>query len=291
MDLHVVGVRYWSDRPAPDGSNPIDAYRAGGAYADALAGGALTAREPAVPEDQLGADPIANLGRINGAIADAVAEGLRAGRRTVVVGGNCSHFPGVVGGMQEVYGPTARIGLVWFDAHGDFNTPRTTPSGMLGGMPVAVAAGLCYPTWREGARVAAPLPTDRIVMVDVRNLDPDEERLIRATDVRIARVADGFAGDEPLAAAVGRLAAACDHLYLHIDSDVLDAALTPNHPTKEPGGPGVEETLAAIETVLRTGKVAAYGLVSVNAAGDGAEVSLGAALALLRGGLGAWSKV
>ncbi|MEZ4614225.1 MAG: arginase family protein [Caldilineaceae bacterium] len=84
--------------------------------------------------------------------------------------------------------PTARrrIGLVWFDAHGDFNTPKTTISGMLGGMPVAVAAGLGYANWRLGSHIVAPLPTERILMVDVRNLDPLEEQLIHATAVAIA---------------------------------------------------------------------------------------------------------
>lgn len=288
MDCQVVGVRYWNDEPAGDDSCPVAAYRESGIFEDFAGGGRLVTREPALRADRRSADPIANLGALNGEIAAAVAEGLREGRRVVAVGGNCVHFPGVIGGLQDVYGPVARIGLVWFDAHGDFNTPRTTPSGMLGGMPVAVTAGLCYPTWREGAHVAAPLPTDRIVMVDVRNLDPAEEQLIRATEVQIARVADGFAGDAPLVEAVGRLAAGCDHLYLHVDADILDATLTPNHPTREPGGPGVTETLDAIGAALDTGKVAAFGLVSVNLDGEGGVISRQSALALLRGALARW---
>ena len=111
------------------------------------------------------------------------------------------------------------IGLVWFDAHGDCNTPRTTRSGMLGGMPVAVCAGLAHPGWRERSHTAAPLPTDRILMVDVRNLDPEEEQLIRATDITIA-AAPGFPGAD-LARSVAGFGARCDLHYLHIDSDIL----------------------------------------------------------------------
>ncbi len=288
MDLQVVGIRYWDDRPAPGDGAAVGAYRDSGVYEEAAAGGALTIREPALPPERRTDDPIVNLGLLGGEIAATVAEGLGAGRRVVVTGGNCSHLPGVLGGLQDAYGPTARIGLVWFDAHGDFNTPRTTPSGMLGGMPVAVSAGLCHAPWREGARLVAPLPTDRIVLVDVRNLDPGEERLIRATDVTIARVAPGRPGDLPLAEALDRLVARCDALYLHIDSDVLDASLTPNHRTKEPGGPDVAQTLAAVEQVMGTGKVVAFGLVAVRGEGEGADVSLRSALALLRGGLRAW---
>ena len=291
MDLHVVSIRYRGGNPAPGDSRGVGAYRASGVFEELAGAGGVTFREPAFPEARRGDDPIANLGALDGAIADAVAEGARAGRPVVVVGGDCSHLPGVLGGLQDVHGPTARIGLVWFDAHGDFNTPRTTLSGMLGGMPVAVSAGLCHTPWREGAHQLVPLPTDRIVMVDVRNLDPDEERLIRATDVAIARVAPGFAGDLPLDEAVEQLAARCDSLYLHIDSDVLDASLTPNHGTREPFGPDVAQTLGAVGTVLGTGKVVAFGLVSVNPEGAGGDVSMRAALDLLRGGLERWREV
>ena len=133
---------------------------------------------------------------IGGEIAAAVAAGRRAGKPVLVVGGTCDAVPGIMGGLQQAHGPAARIGLVWFDAHGDFNTPGTTLSGMLGGMPVAVAAGLALPRWRRASRQMAPLPTDRIVMVDVRNLDPAEEQLIRATDVVIAAPAAGFPGQD-----------------------------------------------------------------------------------------------
>jgi arginase len=191
--------------------------------------------------------------------------------------------------LQEAHGPAARIGLVWFDAHGDFNTPRTTLSGMLGGMPVAVSAGLAYPHWRELSRQATPLPTGRILMVDVRNLDPPEEQLIRATDVVIAAPAPGFPGED-LHAAVGDLAARCDLLYLHVDADILDARYVPNHRTPEPNGPSMEQVLAAIETVMATGKVAAFAVVSIWTDGDGGDVARDSGLSLLYGGVQSWRR-
>jgi arginase len=200
-----------------------------------------------------------------------------------MVGGNCCAVPGMVGGLQQALGATKRIGLVWFDAHGDFNTPRTTISGMLGGMPVAVAAGLCYPTWRAGAGQEVALPTDRIVMVDVRDLDDAEETLIRATDVTRTPIA----GPE-FEAAVKRLAAETDLIYLHIDLDVLDQSLVPSHHTKAAGGPGLAQTLAAVETVLDTGKVEALALVSVCSTDPGGDVSLASAIDLLRPSLARW---
>jgi arginase len=283
--LHVVPVRYGGSAPNTPDREVVDSYAAAADYG--VFGAEPTISEPQFPEDKRDEEPTINLGLIGGEIANAVAEGRREGKPVLVVGGNCAITPGVVGGLQQAHGPAAKIGLVWFDAHGDFNTPRTTLSGMLGGMPVAVTAGLAWPRWRELSLQPAPLPTDRIVMVDVRNLDPAEETLVRATDVVIAAPAAGFPG-ENLQEAIANLAERCDMIYLHIDSDILDASLTPNHGTKEPNGPDVAQTVEAIGTVMATGKVVALGLVSINSATPGGDVTLASGIAMLRGGLERW---
>lgn len=284
--VHVVQVRYHGDTPWPAETDPVDVYAASGVY-DLL--GDATVIEPSFPEERRSGDPIVDRGVIGGEIAAAVAAGRRAGKPVLVVGGTCDAVPGVIGGLQEAHGGTARIGLVWCDAHGDFNTPRTTLSGMLGGMPVAVAAGLAHPRWRQLSRQTVPLPTDRILLVDVRNLDPPEEQLIRATDVVIAAPAPGFPGED-LQQAVRDLAERCDLLYLHVDSDILDGRYVPNHPTIEPNGPSMEQVLAAIDTVMATGKVAAYAVVSIWAGGEDGDVAVASGVQLIRGGLEAWRR-
>lgn len=283
--LAVVGVRYRGSRPAANDERALDRYAATGVYE--AAGVPVEIVEPAMPEERRSADEPTNLGHVCGAIAEAVADASQHGRPVLLAGGDCSHCVGVLGGLQRAHGPAARIGLVWLDAHGDFNTPRTTRSGMLGGMPVAVCAGLAYPTWRTLAQVVAPLPTDRIVLVDVRNLDPEEAQLIRATDARIAAPAPGFPGDD-LAQAVAELAAQCDLIYLHVDSDILDERFVPNHGTREPNGPDVAQVQAACDTVFATGKVAAFAVVSVYGEGPGSEESVASGSALIRAGLESW---
>jgi arginase len=285
--LHVVAIRYFGSAPNLPEKEVVDAYAASGAYE--TFGGAPAIVEPVFPEDQRSSEPTVNLGLMGGAIADAVADGRRSGRPVLVVGGTCAITPGVIGGLQDAHGPAARIGLVWLDAHGDFNTPRTSLSGMLGGMPVAVAAGLAWPRWRELSHQAAPLPTDRIVMVDVRNLDAPEEQLVRATDVVIAAPAPGFPGDD-LGPAIADLAARCDVLYLHIDSDILDERYVPNHGTKEPDGPSMEQVLQVVDAVMATGKVGVYAIVSVWADGDGGDIALDSGIQLLRGGITSWRR-
>jgi arginase len=170
---------------------------------------------------------------------------------------------GVVSGLQRHHGADARIGIVWMDAHGDFNTPETSYSGILAGMPVAILAGLAGPLWRGAAGLAAPISTDRIVISGVRDLDEREETLLKSTDVQVVRGKDE-AGHQR---AVSRLAANCDIICLHIDLDVLDPALVPSSVTPEPGGFSMREARAAILAATATGKVGVISVAGLNPGG------------------------
>ena len=283
--LQVIGIRYRRTTPAAEDERGLDAYAASGVYAAAEVPYDIV--EPTISVDQLSGDAVKDLSRLNGKIADAVAAARQSGSVILMTGGDCTHVTGVVGGLQDAHGPTLRLGLVWFDAHGDFNTPRTSLSGMLGGMPVAVCAGLAHPSWREGSHIAVPLPTNCIVLVDVRNLDEAEAALIQATDAVIASPAPGFPG-ERLETAIEQLSEQCDAICLHIDADILDESLVPSHGTKEPNGPDIEQTMAAIDTVMATGKVVALALVSIYNQGDDGATSVKSGIELLRGGLQSW---
>jgi arginase len=285
--LQVVGVRYSGSRPVPRDERSVTAYAESGAYD--LAGVPVHVDEPTMSEELRTDDEPANLGVINGEIADVVAAARQRGDAILLTGGNCCHLTGVIGGLQDAHGPDLRLGLVFFDAHGDFNTPNTTLTGSLGGMPVAVVAGLAHGAWREGSHIVAPIPTDRIILVDMRNLDEPEEELIRATDAVIASPAEGFPGVD-LAEAVADLASRVDMIYLHIDSDILDVSLVPNHSTGEPNGPNTEQVLGAVETVMATGKVVAYAVVSVYGEGEGAEVTQASGIEMVGGGLRFWAE-
>jgi arginase len=285
--LQVIGVRYRRTTPAVEDERGLDAYATSGVYAAADVPFDIV--EPTISEDELSGNAVDDLGRFNGKIADTVAIACRSGSVILMTGGDCSHATGVVGGLQAAYGPVLRLGLVWFDAHGDFNTPRTSLSGMLGGMPVAVCAGLAHPRWREGAHIVSPLPTNRIVLVDVRNLDEAEATLIDATDTAIASPGPGFPGERP-ETAIERLAEQCDAIYLHIDADILDASLVPSHGTKEPNGPDIAQTIAAIDTVMATGKVVVLALVSIYNQGDSGAASVKSGIELLRNALQSWRR-
>jgi arginase len=285
--LQVIGVRYRSDERAQGDERALDRFAASGAYQQS--GVPVEIAEPRLPEERRSEDKADNLGLLGGAIAEAVAQARRLGKAILMAGGDCTHCTGILGGLQDAHGPAARVGLVWLDAHGDFNTPTTSRSGFLGGMPVAVCAGLAWPRWREGSHIVAPLPTDRILLVDVRNLDPAEEQLIRATGAVVASAAPGFPGQD-LGAAVAGLAARCDLIYLHVDADILDESAVPSHGYKEPDGPDIDQVLAAIDTVMATGQVIAFAVVSIYGTGEGSQTTVASGIELIRGGLASWAR-
>ncbi len=291
----IIPPAFSSGRPADQRTSGLgttgDAYLADGLPGRLGAYAEVTVQDLQAAATHAPADPIPRLEAINAAIARSVSGAITGGSAPLLTGGSCVSLPGMLGGMQIGYGPTARIGLVWFDAHGDFNTPKTTLTGMLGGMPVAVSAGLCYPTWRVAAGLELPIPTERIIMVDVRNLDPAERTLIEATDITVVDVPGRSATSSPFAGAVAVMAASVDHIYLHIDADVLDARYQPNHPTVEPDGPSLEDVNAAMDIVLGTGKVRAFGVVSVNAEGPEGPVALASGMAMIESAIATWTGV
>ncbi len=289
MRARMIGVE------ASEGSRPVAGRMTGFAQAtdaliangvlDELARAGLEIDRVVRPALQVGDehdDPVIRLGHLNRHVAQAIADGFAVASPPLLAGGTCSHLIGMLAGLQGQFGAAAKIGLIWLDAHGDFNTPRTSHSGMLGGMPVAVAAGLCHPRWRELAGLTTPLPTNRIVMVDVRNLDPEEDDLIRATDVTVARFGPDW-DPAPVIAAVDELASRVDHLYLHVDSDILDISLQPNHPTAEPDGPMLPPVLRVLAAAGATAKIRAGAVVSINVDMPGGDISLASGQSMLLG--------
>jgi arginase len=229
-----------------------------------------------------------NIGKLGACTAQLVTAGRRAGYAPLVLAGDDTAAVGVVAGLQQSDGD-APLGVVWLDAHGDFNTPETSFSGILAGMPLAIIAGHAGPLWRNAARMKAPVPADRIVIAGVRDLDDKEEELLRSTSVRVVRAAELRVG-ESFQDEVRRLADACSLLSMHVDLDVLDPHLVPSSSTPSAGGLELSEAAAAMAAVLRTGKVAAVCVSSLNpGGGQRGNRSVASALALLEQALLEWT--
>jgi arginase len=230
-----------------------------------------------------------NIGRLGASTASHVSFARLDGAGALVVAGDDTATIGVVSGLQQSDGPGAQIGIVWLDAHGDFNTPESSYSGILAGMPVAILAGLAGPLWRGAAGLAAPIPTDHILIAGVRELDEQEESLLKSTDVMVVtaeQVRDKFD------AALGRLADHCDLLMLSVDLDILDPHLVPSATTPSASGLSVEETASAMASAFGTGKVAAVCVTSLNpGGGQRGRRSVETALALIEQSLQSWESI
>lgn len=231
----------------------------------------------------------AEYGRFAGRIAEMAATAFLNGKAVLMTGADCRQVVGLCGGLRQALGPEKRLGIIYLDAHGDFNTPETTLSGMLGGMPLAVCAGLCCEEWRLGAGLEPPVDFCDIIMSDGRNLDKPEEELMRSTAINYLDTA-AFLDNARWKQAVEQLAEQTDAIVLHIDVDILDGELVPNHSTRENCGPGFQETAERIRCVMDSGKVAAYSLLSVyhETGRSGQDISTINSMRLMGAGLDSW---
>ncbi|CAL9390705.1 Arginase [Streptomyces sp. enrichment culture] len=173
------------------------------------------------------------------AVREALAE-VPPGEPTVTVGGDCAVDLAPVETALSAFGD--RLALVWFDAHADLNTPRSSPSGAFHGMVLRALIG----DGPEGLRPVRSLPADRVVLAGARSLDPGERDLVERRGIRHLGVGQ-LTRPDPLLASVR--ATGAEAVYVHIDLDVLDPLVFPAVGTPEPGGLGVEDLLAAVRAL------------------------------------------
>jgi arginase len=290
VDLVTVPYRY-DERGEGLGAGPDALLAAGLPERLRAAGVELTGPheahlDPALQEEGRTA---LNIGRLGADTARLVATARRNGDGALVLAGDDTAAIGVVSGLKQAAGADATVGVVWIDAHGDFNTPETSFSGILAGMPVAILAGLAGPLWRDAAGLATPVATEHIILAGTRELDEKEEALIRSTDVRVVPASELCDGDD-FAQAIDRLVRCCAQLYLHVDLDVLDPRFVPSASTPSANGLSVEELVTTMAKVLQTGKVAAVAISSLNpGAGARGERSVASAMKTIEGALPSWT--
>jgi len=198
---------------------------------------------------------------------------------------NCNGLIGMLGGLQHSGADwrPLRVGLVWVDAHGDFNTPETTLSGMLGGMPVAVSTGLCLTRLRMECGLDPALPTRYVTMVGVRDLDPLEREQLDRSEVKHISVNEVRHLSPTIDSEMERLASLTELIYVHVDLDVLDPVEVPGHGLPVENGPTSKELGAALEMMFKCPKAAAFGIASYPAGRDEDGRTLRAVHNLIRG--------
>jgi Arginase/agmatinase/formimionoglutamate hydrolase, arginase family len=226
------------------------------------------------------------IGLANAHLARLVSEATQAQAFPLILESNCYGAVGVLAGLQmSVHPPSPRIGMIWIDAHGDCNTPETTLSGMLSGMPVAIATGLCLHRLRKQAGLDPPIAPCDVVMVGVRANDPLEQELIDQFGIEIVPAADVKGDCRQLCAAMSRLSSTVDLIYMHFDVDALDESEVASMWLSEPNGPMGTELGAALEVIMAYPKVAAFGIADINPDEDAEGQMVQSALTVIKGGV------
>jgi arginase len=220
-----------------------------------------------VNPDRQGADRQERMIGLYRPLAQAVQSAVISGLRPVSIAGDCCTTIGVLAGLQQAdLKPT----LIWLDAHGDFNTWQTSPSGFLGGMPLAMLVGRGELRLNAGVGLQ-PLPEERVILSDARDLDPEEQAALAASAVHHLPRVDLLA-QQPLPPGP---------LYIHFDTDVIDPQDAPAMNYLAPGGASLAELHRVFHYLHDSGQVAAVSVSTWNPDLDQDGRSRQAALSLL----------
>ena len=199
---------------------------------------------------------------VNTMLARHVAEVMARGGIPLVLGGDHSLSIGSVAGAAY----NRQIGLIWIDAHGDFNTADTTPSGNIHGMGLAALVGRGHPALTSVLAAAPALHERNVALVGVRDLDAEERLQLRASGLHIYTMNDidrrGMA--VVMEEAIHQVSSARDGYYVSFDLDALDPTEAPGVGTPVIGGIAYREAQLAMEMIADTRRLIGLDLVEVN---------------------------
>jgi arginase len=191
-----------------------------------------------------GDDQLTRMAAIHGPLVADVAKIATMGDRPVCIVGDCCQPIAVLAGLQKA--GLAPL-VVWFDAHGDFNTHETTITGYVAGMTIAMITGRGNQTLVEAAGLK-PVPDTDIILADARDLDPAERELLESS--KVAHLTD-------FNELVERVSASDRPFYVHLDVDVIDSAEAPAQQYPVSGGPSIETLRHVAARLHQTGRLAA----------------------------------
>jgi arginase len=218
-------------------------------------------------------------------IATKVVEESNAGARPLVLGGDHSVALGTLGGLASAHGVG---GVLWIDAHADINTPETSPSGNVHGMPLAAALGLAGPEFESDAWPLPALDPRRVVLLGLRHADTGERKLLHDAGVRVFTMSeiDRIGVERAVREALDRVAGP-GFVHVSLDMDALDPEVAPGVGTPVRGGLTYREAHLALELVAESGLAGSLEVVEVNPILDRENTTAFTAVELVASALGA----
>ncbi len=256
MQIAIVAVPYdVGQRNVGTGRGPVRLLEAG--LANELREEGHLVREASVHLSQdAPQDALLRVVALQDAIGWEVRHALSQGEFPIVLAGNCSSAVGILAGRPN------DAGVIWFDAHGDFNTPQTTISGYLDGMALAMATGRAHADTVARVRNFRPIEEPRVLLIGARDLDDGEARALDSSQVQ--RLAEQE---------IGRLSARLSGFpatafYVHVDLDVLDPDWARVNRYAPAGGLSPRALVSAVEVISQRAHVYALAITAYDPAFD-----------------------
>jgi arginase len=218
-------------------------------------------------------------------VAGSVAETVKERRFPLVLGGDHSIALGTLWGLASLRGPGA---VLWLDAHGDLNTPETTLSGNVHGMPLAAALGLAGERFTSTSWPLPAVDPERVVLIGGRSFDPGERALIRELGLAVYTMTEiDQRGMEAVAREALERVAGAPFVHVSLDMDVVDPDVAPGVGTPVRGGLSYREAHLAMELIAEAGVLDALEVVEVNPILDHENETARLAVELIASALGA----
>jgi len=213
-------------------------------------------------------------------IMEAVHRTLKEGNFPIVISGDHSSSAGTIAGIKTAY-PNARLGVIWIDAHADLHSPYTTPSGNMHGMPLAASLAednLSQKTntpdentiafWEDFKLMGGISPKIRyenLVYVTLRDMEPQEEYLIRQNKVKIFSTDEiNNLGIDKIGREILMAVEPCDYIYISFDVDSMDPTISRGTGTPAPSGITEKQAASLLQRLVQNQKVCCFEITEVN---------------------------
>ncbi|MEC5273775.1 arginase [Caldifermentibacillus hisashii] len=222
-----------------------------------------------IGRDRLTTDPLTRLRNLEAVvqastkIADKVDKIMKEGSFPLVLGGDHSIAIGTLAGISKYF---KRLGVIWFDAHGDLNTPETSPSGNIHGMSLAVSLGLGETTLTQIGGYCPKIQPENIVIIGARSLDEGEKRLIKEKGIKVYTMheIDRLGIPKVIEETIAYFKDRTDGVHLSLDLDGLDPLYAPGVGTPVEGGLNYRESHLAMEMFFESEMITSAEFVEVN---------------------------
>ena len=220
-----------------------------------------------IPETVVAETEVKHLAAVRGVceeVSDQAAAIVSEGMFPIFLGGDHAIAIGTVAGVARSTSG-ARTGVIWVDAHADFNTPGTSPSGNIHGMPLAAITGRGHPDLVGIGGSDARLRTKDVIIIGLRSVDVEEKNLLREAGVRVYTMKDidAYGAARVVRSAIKGLSHV-DRVHLSLDLDVVDPEVAPGVGTPVRGGLTYREAHLLMELVNEAGIISSLDVVEVN---------------------------